>query len=193
MIAFWNERRAWILIVGIVLALNTAFFFTYRVRYEERVDEAHARLESVKEQLSIAKGRRIEYEQQLEAHKSMVATIATVYDTWWSTPEERMTKLITEVRSLVEKSGLSLQSVNYSRGEVNEESSTTTVDIAFGVDGRYLQLRQLINMLELSEQFVIIDAVSFSGSQPDGTIGLQLRLRTIFKGEQKISRTKVDR
>lgn len=185
MIAFWNERRGWIVAVGALLLLNTLFFFTYRIRYEERVDDAHARLESAKEQLSVAKARRVDYEQQLAAHKAMVETIATVYDSWWSTPEKRMTKLIVEVRELAAKAGLTLQSVNYSMTDVTLENGTTAVGIDFAVRGSYQQLRQLINMIELSEQFIIIDSVSFTGDSPDGSIGLNLRLRTLFKGEAK--------
>ena len=190
MIAFWNERRGWIVAVGALLLLNTLFFFTYRIRYEERVDDAHARLESAKEQLSVAKARRVDYEQQLAAHKAMVETIATVYDSWWSTPEKRMTKLIVEVRELVGKAGLTLQSVNYSMTDVTLENGTTSVGIDFAVRGSYQQLRQLINMIELSEQFIIIDSVSFTGDSPDGSIGLNLRLRTLFKGEPKPKATR---
>lgn len=183
MTAFWRERRWLILAVGILLTLNTLFFFTYRVRYEQRVDEAHARLEQASEQLAVAKARRADHQGQLDAHKKLLSTIATVYDDWWSTPEKRLTSLIFEIRTLVRKSGLTLQSLNFSQTETNDGSGTTNVDITFSVKGTYMQLRQLVNMFELSEQFVIIDAISFAGDQEGGTIGLNLRLRTLFKGE----------
>ena len=190
MMALWHEKRGWILAIGIALALNTIFFFTYRVRYEQRVDDTHARLEQAKEQLAVARARRTDYQGQLAAHKSLLETIATVYDGWWSTPDKRLTNVIGEVRSLVQKSGLSLQSLNFSQSQSNDDSGTTTVDISFGVRGSYLQLRQLINMFELSDQFVIIDAISFSGDQGDGTIGLNLRLQTLFKGQKKVTRAR---
>jgi hypothetical protein len=186
-IAFWKERRAWILGIGAFLVLNTIFFFTYRVRYEERVDDARARLAQAKEQLSVAKARRVDYEQQLAAHKEMVTTIATVYDTWWSTPDKRLTKMITEVRTLVGKCGLNVEAVTYAKGDTSQDGETTTMEVTFTVQGTYLQLRQLINLLELSDQFIIIDSVSFAGDDPSGAIGLNLRLRTIFKGEPKLT------
>ncbi|MGK2859232.1 MAG: GspMb/PilO family protein [Thermoanaerobaculia bacterium] len=188
--AIWRERRWWILAIGILLTLNTIFFFTYRVRYEQRVDEAHARLDQSKKQLAVATARRTDYQSQLDAHKKLLATISTVYDDWWSTPEKRLTAVIVEVRSLVEKSGLALQALNFSQNETNDGSGTTTVDISFTVRGNYMQLRQVVNLLELSDQFVIIDAISFAGDQQDGTIGLNLRLRTLFKGEKKVVRAK---
>jgi hypothetical protein len=189
-IAFWKQRRAWIVGVGALLALNTLFFFTYRVRYEERVDDARVRLSQAKEQLAVAKARRVDYEQQLAAHKTMVETINTVYETWWSTPEKRLTKLIKEVKSLVDKCGLTVESVSYARGDASADGGTTTMDITFSVQGTYLQLRQLINLLELSDEFIIIDAVAFNGDDPSGQIGLNLSLRTIFKGELKPTRMK---
>lgn len=193
MIAFWHERRAWILIVGVLLALNTIFFFTYRVRYEQRVDAAHVRLDQAKEQLAVAKARRGEFQSQLGAHKKLLETIATVYDDWWSTPEKRLTMMIAEIRSLVEKSGLSLQTLNFTQSETRDGSGTTNVDITFSVRGSYMQLRRLVNMLELSEQFVIIDAISFASEQSDGSIALNLRLRTLFKGDQKVVNARVAR
>lgn len=186
MTAFWRERRWLILAVGVLLTLNTIFFFTYRVRYEQRVDEAHARLEQASEQLAVAKARRTDYQGQLDAHRKLLSTIATVYDDWWSTPEKRLTALISEIRTLVGKSGLALQTLNFSQTEASDGSGTTSVDITFSVKGTYMQLRQLVNMFELSEQFVIIDAISFAGDQSDGTIALNLRLRTLFKGEEKV-------
>lgn len=193
MIAFWHERRVWILIVGLLLAVNTIFFFTYRVRYEQRVDDAHARLDQAKEQLGVAKARRTEFQSQLDAHKQLVETIATVYDEWWSTPDKRLTAVITEVRSLVEKSGLALQTLNFSRSQTTDGSNTTNVEITFSVQGSYMQLRQLVNMLELSDEFVIIDAISFASEQPDGSIVLNLRLRTLFKGDAKVVKARVSR
>lgn len=193
MIAFWHERRAWILIIGLLLALNTIFFFTYRVRYEQRVDDAHVRLDQAKEQLAVAKARRGEFQSQLEAHKKLLETIATVYDDWWSTPEKRLTLVIAEIRSLVEKSGLALQTLNFTQSETTDGSGTTNVEITFSVQGSYMQLRRLVNMLELSEQFVIIDAISFASEQPDGSIILNLRLSTLFKGEQKPVKARVAR
>ena len=190
MTLLWREKRAWILSIALLLTLNTLFFFTYRVRYEQRVDDAYARLQQSKEQLAVARARRADYQGQLAAHKKLTETITTVYDTWWSTPDERLTDVIREVRSLVEKSGLSLASLSFSRNETNDESGTTTVDIAFGVQGTYQQVRQLVNLIELSEEFLMIDAISFSGDRENGTIGLTLRVRTLFKGEPKLVRKK---
>jgi hypothetical protein len=56
-----------------------------------------------------------------------------------------------------------------------------TVTIVFVAQGTYQQLRHLINRLELSNQFVIIDAITLgSGSSPDN-LTLSVRLKTLFR------------
>ena len=65
---------------------------------------------------------------------------------------------------------------------------TTTVEIAFTVQGTYEQSRRLINLLELSDQFVIIDgiglaSISTTNAAPgaDKTLTLNIRLKTLFR------------
>ena len=62
------------------------------------------------------------------------------------------------------------RSFAFSRAEAQNSKSdpanegNTTVGVAFTVQGSYEQARQLINLLELSNQFVIIDGVSLGGA-----------------------------
>jgi hypothetical protein len=61
---------------------------------------------------------------------------------------------------------------------------TTTVEIAFNVQGTYEQTRRLINLLELSDQFVIIDGISLAtvgSTTGDKTLSLNIRLKTLFR------------
>ena len=58
---------------------------------------------------------------------------------------------------------------------------TSTVGIVFMVQGDYQQVRRLINLLELSDQFVIIDAIALAGSPNDPKLTLNLQLKTVFR------------
>jgi hypothetical protein len=59
---------------------------------------------------------------------------------------------------------------------------TNTVVITFTVHGSYQQVRRLINAIELSNQFVIIDAINLaSGGGTDSNLTLNLRLKTVFR------------
>ena len=53
--------------------------------------------------------------------------------------------------------------------------------ITFSVDGSYAQLRQLINFIELSDSFLILDEVSLRGNDVEGTpLRISLKLSTLF-------------
>jgi hypothetical protein len=54
------------------------------------------------------------------------------------------------------------------------------VSITFSVDASYDQIRRMINLLELSQQFVIIEEVSLNSG---GDKSLNLRLKTLFRDE----------
>ena len=177
----WREKRVLLIVVGILLVANLLFFFTYRVQYEQRVDDLHSRLEQAQDQLEAARARRVDLQDQLAAHDALVANIQEVFEEWWSTPDERLTSVITEVQSLSVKSGLVPQSMSFSANEESDKLGTTTMGISFNVEGNYEQARQLINLIELSDEFLIIDSVSLRNSS-EGRLSLNLVLKTLFKG-----------
>jgi RNase P/RNase MRP subunit p30 len=56
--------------------------------------------------------------------------------------------------------------------------------MSFTVAGSYQQIRRLINLLELSRQFVIIDRISLTTAQ-DQMLTLNLHLKTLFRDTQQ--------
>lgn len=178
----WREKRVMLIVAGALLAANLLFFFTYRVQYQQRVDDMRGRLEQARAQLEAARDRRVDLESQLEAHDKLVSTIDKVFDEWWSTPEQRLTRVVTEVQSLGTKSGLVPKSFNFNRNEDSARLGTTTMGISFNVEGTYEQARQLINLIELSDEFLIIDSISLRSSS-DNRLSLNLALKTLFRGD----------
>jgi hypothetical protein len=78
-------------------------------------------------------------------------------------------------------------SMNFSQAQDKDAQKTgrvgtSIVTITFSVHGSYQKIRQLINLLELSRQFVIIDAIHLGGGgSSSGELTLDLRLKTVFK------------
>lgn len=184
----WQEKRVLLIVTGVLLLANLLFFFTYRVQYEQRVDDLHSRLEEAQTELEAARARRIELEGQLQAHDQLVSTIEQVFQQWWSTPDERLTKVIAEVKALGTKSGLVPQSIGFSKSGDNSRLDTTIMGISFNVEGTYEQARQLINLIELSDEFIIIDSVTLRNSAED-RLSLNLALKTLFRGGESIPET----
>lgn len=185
----WREKRWLLITLGVLLAVNLVFFFTYRVRFEQRVESLEARSEQARDALREARAERAEAEGRLRTYREIVTNVATVYNEWWATPEERLTALLLEVRDLATRSGLNPRSISYDRNQSEREGNTTTLGISFGVQGSYDQVRRLIHLLELSEQFVIIDEISLGESSGStGTLTLNIRLRTLFRDPQATAR-----
>lgn len=188
----WREKRVLLIVLGLLLLANTLFFFTYRVQYVSRLQDLDARQEQSEAQLDQARNARMTAEQQLAAYKKVQADLQVLYNERWSTPMQRLTALIDEVKRLAAASHLQPPSYSFTNGESKQVSTapstkgsigTNTVSIAFTVQGTYEQVRRLINLLELSDQFVIIDAIGLgaNGTATDKILTLNIRLKTLFK------------
>ena len=176
----WRERRILLGSIAALLLANLIFFFTYRVQYQERVNDLRVKMEQAELQLQNAQQRRIELEQQLSSYDDTVKAINLVYDEWWATPEERLTRVIQKVRQLGRESGLVPSSISFARHAEKGESNAVTMSIGFNVRGTYEQVRTLINLIELSEEFMIIDSIGINQSEGE-MLSLNIQLKTLFK------------
>lgn len=183
----WHEKRLLLIILGVLLLANTIFFFTYRVQYVSRLEDLDARQEQTQARLQQAHRLRVKAEQQLAGYKKVQSDLQILYNERWSTPMQRLTALIDEVKRLAAASHLEPPSYQFTSSETKNGTrgsvGTTTVGIAFTVQGTYEQVRRLINLLELSDQFVIIDGISLAtnGTATDKTLTLNIRLKTLFR------------
>ena len=178
----WREKRTLLIILGILLAANTIFFFTYRVQYQNRLDGLEERLGQADAQLKNARGSRVAAEQRYASYRRIQSDVETIYDKQWSTEAQRLTALITEVKRLAAASQLVPPSYSFTETQqkVKGVRGARTVGITFTVQGNYQQVRRLINLLELSRQFVIIDHISLSSA--DGQLlTVNLSLKTLFR------------
>ena len=180
----WREKRLLLIVLGVLLLANTIFFFTYRVQYESRLEDLDTRLEQSKAQLAEARRARLTAEQQIAAYRKIERDVQQVFDERWSTQDQRLTRLIAEVKRLAEAADLVPPSTSYTRndarGQQNLSAGSTEVGINFNVKGTYQQIRRLINMLEMSDQFVIIDGITLS-SASGNQLSLNLRIKTLFR------------
>lgn len=182
----WREKQGWLIALGLLLIGNVLFFVTYRVQFQKRLDDVEARKARAEGELAQAKSSRLQAEQQLARFRKVQTDLDTLYNTRWATQRERLTALIKEVKRLAAAS--QLVPPTYAFSETNEKESaqkvgigTSTVGITFTVQGTYQQIRRLINLLELSDQFVIIDGMSVSSGGDGNNLTMSLRLKTLFR------------
>ena len=183
----WREKRILLIVLGVLLLGNTLFFFTYRVQYQKRLQALDARLHVSEARLQRAQNERLAAEQQLGAYLQVQQDLQMIYNDRWATEPQRLTALINEVKRLSVASQLVPRTYSFSKSEDKESArasriGTNTVMITFTVQGNYQQIRRLINLLELSDQFVIIDSINLAESGgSDSTLTMNLRLKTLFR------------
>jgi len=183
----WREHRTLLTVLGVLLVANAIFFFTYRVQYEARLRALDARLRQAEDDLQRARNKRMQAEQQLASYNKVQADLENLYNRTWSTKPQRLTALINELKRMGAATQLDPNSMNFSQAQdkdaqKNGRVGTSIVTITFSVHGSYQKIRQLINLLELSRQFVIIDAIHLGGGgSSSGELTLDLRLKTVFK------------
>ena len=181
----WREHRTLLTVLGALFVANAIFFFTYRVQYESRLQALDTRLKQAENDLQRARDKRIAAEQQLASYSKAQSDLETLYNQKWATKAERLTALINELKKMGARTQLDPNSMSFSQAQDKDAQKTgrigtSIVTITFSVHGTYQQVRQLINQLELSNQFVIIDAIHLGGFQ-NGILTLDLRLKTVFK------------
>lgn len=186
----WREKRILLIILGLLLAANIVFFFTYRVQYKARLDAYDLRHDQARAQLQEAKRSRMAAEAQVAAYRRTERDVQLIFNEKWATENERFTRLVTEVKRLAMAANLSPASISYSRSEVRSGGTTakgrsrmtgaTEVGMTFAVRGTYQQVRRLINMLELSQHFVIIDRLDLSSADGE-TLNMNLSIKTLFR------------
>ncbi|MCU1245106.1 MAG: hypothetical protein JWN02_1016 [Acidobacteria bacterium] len=181
----WREKRLLLSILGLLLAADVVFFLTYRVQYESRLRDSDERLHQSETRLAEVHATRLAAERRIAAYHSIQRDIDWVYNEKWSTQDARLTALISEVKRMALASSLTPRSYSFTQTEDKKNNNdkgqgANTVSIAFNVEGTYEQARHLINLLELSPQFIIVDQIALHSSQ-DKVLTLTLQLKTMFR------------
>ena len=186
----WREKRILLGILGVLLLANVVFFLTYRVQYQARLDEMTDRLAQAEGQLARTKRMRAEAEMSLAAYRKVERDVQLVYDETWSTQPKRLTLMIAEVKRLAIASNAVPRTLSFGKNKAEDipgirrtaEVGAKEVSIAFSVTATYEQVRRMINLFELSNQFVIIEQVGLAEAEPT-KLTLNLRLKTLFREE----------
>jgi len=182
----WREKKIPLIIVGLLLLANTVFFFTYRVQYQSRVKDLDDRKAAAEQRLQSVTRQRLSGEQQLATYRKTQKELQAIYNDRWSTETERLTALINEVKRLAAASQMVPPSYVFTKSEKDAKAAsgigTTVVGVTFTVHGTYQQVRRMINLLELSDQFIIIEGIGLSNTpDPNAPLTMNLRLKTIFR------------
>ncbi|HEX8410329.1 MAG TPA: hypothetical protein VF883_15805 [Thermoanaerobaculia bacterium] len=190
----WREKRTLLIILGLLLLGNVVFFLTYRVQYQTRLDEMDQRLAQAEAQLEKSNQTRLDAEAAIGSYRKVERDVETVLDQHWSTQPRRLTMLIAEVKRLAEASNAVPKTYTFANSEsvravqrgtrgAKKDIGAREVTINFSVEATYDQVRRMINLLELSQQFVIIEKIALNSGEQN-LLTLTLQLKTLFRDDE---------
>ena len=127
------------------------------------------------------RAQRQTVERFLETTRAQGDATNILYLDHLATEAERFTKVLREVRQLAARSRLDPTSFVYPENAV-EEHGLMERGINFTVEGTYDQLRTFINLLEITDQFIILESVALTGgaNERNPTLKIRLGLQTYF-------------
>jgi type IV pilus assembly protein PilO len=177
--------RLWVWVPALLFFLaNAVAFSVYRFGYADQVQSLEADLGEAQKQLQPQSLKRKELERRFQRAGAAEAAVKQLYEEQFSTRSQRLTRVTTEVKSLARKAGLNPRSLSYPQ-EVIEDYGLIKRSFIFSVEGTYLELRQFLNLLEHSDSFLTLEAVTLSETnQEQGPeLRMNLQISTLFSEE----------
>jgi type IV pilus assembly protein PilO len=174
----WRDKWLWWLPALVLLAINLMAWGWFEMAYSGAAQSLAGRVE-----------RRTAEADQVEAlvdrQREVLARVtrASVQVEKFSSSrlasrEERLTTILREVSSLAAKAGLEPSSFSYPEDDATEYGVVKRW-VVFSISGTYMELRRFINLLELSDSFLTLEAVGLS-SREKGELRISLSVSTLF-------------
>lgn len=176
----WRRHYKLWLPAAVFLLVNLGFLAGYRLVLAEEAELGRGLLERRETELTELRGLREELEALWQGAKVTEEGLTSFYARRLATEERMLTTVIAKVKRLAGQAGLDPNVISYEKDSL-ERQSLVQRTLVFGVEGTYPQLRQLINFLELSKSFLILEEVSLrSADDAGGRLGIDLRISTLF-------------
>jgi Tfp pilus assembly protein PilO len=175
----WRQRL-WIWVPALLFFLaNAAAFSVYKLGYAGQVakldDDIHAQ-----------GTRRRELDGQYQQLKTMIARVKTnqeqvqqLYSGRFSTRSRRLTSVTQEVKDLARQAGLAPRALSYPEKQI-QDYGLIKRSFIFSVQGPYPALRKLVNLLETSRSFIVIEELSVTSNSEGPELRIDLTLSTLF-------------
>ncbi|MEM9558320.1 MAG: hypothetical protein AAGC60_28970 [Acidobacteriota bacterium] len=170
----WLPPLVFVLLMVVTLAVYVSF-------YSGRVDALEAVYERATGDLEALREDRRTLDTMLGRIGAQDDNVDALYRDYFGLESERFTAAARSLRGLARQAGLDPSSFGYAEASLDVEGLERR-GIQFAVEGTYDQLRTFINLLELTDQFFILEDVALGGNDQQRNAKLQIRLglSTIF-------------
>jgi Tfp pilus assembly protein PilO len=175
----WRQRL-WIWVPALVFFLaNAGAFAVYKLGYAGRVESLQETLDGQSRTLKDLAAQQKNVEAMLARVRTNEQQVEQLFSDRLSARSRRLTGITAEVKELAQRSGLVPRTLSYPEEEI-EEFGLIKRSFVFSVEGTYVELRRLINLLEVSRSFLSLDEVTVSGTSEGPELRIDLELSTLF-------------
>lgn len=177
----WRQRT-WIWWLPVLfVALNVGIIVFFQTAFAGQLDVLNDRFDQQAQQLEEYREEREKIEEFLNQVNSQEVRTGELYRDYFATKQTRHLTALQEIRNLARRAGLDPTSFSYPETEL-EDYDLNKLGIQFTVAGTYDQLRTFINFLEVTDQFLALEAVSLAGGEGtrDAALKIGLVVSTIF-------------
>jgi hypothetical protein len=182
-VELWLRRTYLWLPAVLVVALGLTLLFAYRLAISVRISTLDQSVAQDTQRLEEIRREREELEEALLRARTTADLIDYMEEDRFGTEAERLTHTMALVRRLAQTAGLrGMETFSYPEEPV-PELGLVQKSFVFSAQGTYSQLRELINLLELTETFLVLEEIRVTGREA-GQLTLQLRLSTVFVDER---------
>ena len=167
-------------IILVWLGLNMAFAFTVNLPRGRRVTDLNAAVADT----SSALARKQQEVERLREHFERVvggrASLDKFYSDVLSTKQNRLISFQREIRGIADQFKINVDTITYPR-ETYPKDKVTKFSATMPLTGSYENLREFIDTIEHSENFIVIEGIQLANSKEGGVIlGLSIQLSTFF-------------
>lgn len=174
----WRSRWWWWALPLFFCLLNVGFLWLHHGAATSGFRQLQNELANNEAELKLLRRAHQRLEELLSTAERNRAGVEDLYESRLATEKQRLTDIIVEVKGLTRRARLEPPSITYSEVEI-EEFGLIRRSIVFGVQGSYAQIRELINFLEISERFLILEEIRLREADGD-QLGIDLTVSTLF-------------
>jgi type IV pilus assembly protein PilO len=182
----WRSRLKFWLPALILVGLNLGVLSTYRFLLAGQTQLQAGRIERRQARIEELEAERLVLDETVTEARRNRELVDRLYREWMTPESERLTAVIAEVKNLADMAGVLYSSFSYP-DQVLEEQGLIKRSLVFSVEGSYLDLRSFINLIEVSDLFLILESVQLTGGARDGpTVRVSMTVSTLFVLDESV-------
>lgn len=153
-----EQKKFWIPLVSLLI-LNGLIFVGYRYLFFGKIRAEWNQKKQLEEKYRQVSSEHDRLERTLTSLKQAIQDKNEFYQTL-DRKENRLTTLLAHLDELTRNATLIPHSWGFGESETNDLIPLDEFTISFPVEGSYASIRQLLHFLELTDQFIIVRAIS---------------------------------